>query len=92
MSRTFLKKEMKAFYLKVYRKFKICIQHLFFFLTFNITTYVCDIIKKKSQETTNARNDARNDIVTTANSVNLPIISKIKVLILNVQSKKFHHY
>ena len=46
MSRTFLKKEMKAFYLKVYRKFKICIQHLFFFLTFNITTYVCDIIKK----------------------------------------------
>ena len=45
MSRTFLKKEMKAFYLKVYRKFKICIQHLFFFLTFNITTYVCDTVK-----------------------------------------------
>ena len=40
----------------------------------------------------NARNYARNDIVTTANSVNLPIISKIKVLILNVQSMKFHHH
>ena len=50
MSRTFLKKEMKAFYLKVYRKFKICIQHLFFFLTFNITTYVCDIIKKNHRK------------------------------------------
>ena len=50
MSRTFLKKEMKAFYLKVYRKFKICIQHLFFFLTFNIITYVCDTIKKNRRK------------------------------------------
>ena len=38
------------------------------------------------------KNDARNDIETTANSVNFPIISKIKVLILNVQSMKFHHH
>ena len=50
------------------------------------------ILSKKSQETTNARNDARNNIVKTANSVNFPIISKIKVLILNVQSMKFHHH
>ena len=86
------KKEMKSFFFKVYRKFKNIHSAFTLFSNIQYNNLCLWYYQKKSQETTNARNDARNDIVTTANSVNLPIISKIKVLILNVQSMKFHHH
>ena len=86
------KKEMKSFYIKVYRKFKNMHSTFTLFSNIQYNNLCLWYYQKKSQETTNARNDARNDIETTANSVNFPIISKIKVLILNVKSMKFHHH
>ena len=86
------KKEMKSFYIKVYRKFKNMHSTFTLFSNIQYNNLCLWYYQKKSQETTNARIDARNDIVTTANSVNFSITSKTEVLILNVQSMKFHHY